>query len=159
MKHPKNPLKIFSQKEKQEIIDKSKKQFGISKIKGIFTQKGAERLFLFQGDFLPKQIIDLEREIPIERIGIYFGKIQNNKIRLSIEGVYLLKNQIIKNIFELNKEQAEQWMKGNELNIKTGKNDFLIMKYKDNFLGCGKASAEKITNFIPKSRRLKQKSL
>ena len=28
----------------------------------------------------------------------------------------------------------------------------------DNLLGCGKASAEKITNFIPKNRRLKEKN-
>ncbi|MCH8325462.1 MAG: hypothetical protein IIB83_02685, partial [Bacteroidetes bacterium] len=69
------------------------------------------------------------------------------------------KNQIKKNIFELNKEQAELWMKGSELNISTGKKGFLIMKYKDNFLGSGKASAEKIGNFIPKSRRLKNKGV
>jgi len=47
-------------------------------------------------------------------------------------------------------------MKGNELEIKTGKKGFLIMKYKNNFLGCGKASELKIGNFIPKSRRLKK---
>ena len=62
-----------------------------------------------------------------------------------------------KNIFELNKEQAEEWMKGRELGIKTGKRGFLVMKYKDDFLGTGKASEEKIGNFIPKSRRLKNR--
>ena len=31
------------------------------------------------------------------------------------------------------------------------------MKYKDNFLGTGKASENKISNFIPKNRRLKEK--
>lgn len=35
---------------------------------------------------------------------------------------------------------------------------FVVIKFKDDFLGCGKSSAEKITNFIPKSRRLKEKS-
>ena len=82
----------------------------------------------------------------------------DNKIRLSIEGVQLLKDQITKNIFEINDEQLELWMKGNELNIKTGKNDFLIMKHNNDFVGCGKASAEKITNFIPKNRRLREKN-
>ena len=46
---------------------------------------------------------------------------------------------------------------GQELNIKSGKKDFLVMKYEDNFLGCGKASEEKISNFIPKMRRLKNR--
>jgi len=151
-----NFLKILSSNEKQNIVDKLKKQFGVKSVAGVFVQRGTERLFLFQGEFTQKQIYDLERTIPIERVGVYFGKDQGGQIRLSIEGTHILKNQITKNIFELNDEQAELWMKGNELEIQTGKKGFLIMKYKDDFLGCGKASELKITNFIPKSRRLKK---
>ena len=151
-----NYLKIFSQKEKENIIEKLKQQLGVTKVNGIFVKKGTERLFLFQGDLTQKQIHNLEQTIPIERVGIYFGKIIHDEIRLSIDGVQLLKNQITKNIFELDKEQAELWMKGNELEIQTGKKSFLIMKYKNDFLGCGKASELKIGNFIPKSRRLKK---
>jgi len=151
-----NTLKILTIKEKQNIINKLKNQFGISYIKGIFVKRGTERLFLFTGSFTVQQIMQLENSLPIERVGIYFGKEQNEKIRLSLEGVHLLKNQITKNIFELNKEQAEQWMKGHELYIQTRKNDFLIMKYKEDFLGCGKASAEKIGNYVSKNRRLKE---
>ena len=152
-----NFLKILSSNEKQNIVDKLKKQFGVKEVEGIFVQRGPERLFLFQGDFTQKQIQTLERTIPIERVGIYFGKVIHDEIRLSIEGTHILKNQITKNIFELNDEQAELWMKGNELEIQTGKKGFLIMKYKDDFLGCGKASELKITNFVPKNRRLKNK--
>jgi len=49
-------------------------------------------------------------------------------------------------------------MKGQELNLKSGKKGFVIMKYNDDFLGSGKASEEKIGNFIPKTRRLKEKN-
>ncbi len=150
-------LKILNKNQKTEIKNKLNKQFGINEIQGIIVKRGAERLFFFQGSFDKKQIKKLESTVPIERVGVYFGKIQVDEMRLSIEGVHLLKNQIKKNIFELDKKQTEQWMKGQELNIKTGKKRFLIMKYKDDFLGCGKASAEKISNFIPKSRRLKEK--
>jgi len=151
------PLKILSPREKTEIVEKLKKQFGIKNVEGIFTKRGEERLFLFQGNFTQKQIHELERTIPIERVGIYFGKDINGQIRLSIEGTQILKNQIAENIFELSDEQAELWMKGNELEIQTGKKGFLVMKYKDDFLGCGKASELKITNFVPKNRRLKNK--
>lgn len=34
---------------------------------------------------------------------------------------------------------------------------FIVMKNNDDYLGCGKASETKITNFIPKSRRLKNR--
>jgi NOL1/NOP2/fmu family ribosome biogenesis protein len=150
-------LKIFSKKETQEIEKKLQEQFGIENIPGILIKRGEERIFLFQGSFNEEEIKKLEKEIPIERIGVYFAKEQNDQIRLSIEGVNLLKEQIKKNIFELDDEQAERWMLGQELPIKTGKRDFLIMKNKEYFLGCGKASEEKIGNFIPKNRRLKYK--
>ncbi|MAG79268.1 hypothetical protein CMI40_02730 [Candidatus Pacearchaeota archaeon] len=150
-----NQLKILNKNEKQEILNKLNKQFGINNIPGIIVKRGEEKLFLFSGNFNEKQIKNLERTVPIEGVGVYFAKLVKEEIRLSIEGTQILKDQINQNIFELNQEQTNQWMKGQELNIKTGKKGFVVMKYKDNFLGCGKASIEKITNFIPKSRRLK----
>ena len=152
-----NRFKILSKGEKKEVERELNKGFGIEKVPGIIVKRGREKLFLFTGSLSKKQIKVLERNIPLERVGTYFAKIDQGGIRLSIEGSQILKDQIKKNIFELNKEQAELWMKGSELNITTGKMGFLIMKYKDNFLGSGKASAEKITNFIPKSRRLKNR--
>ncbi|MBU2562403.1 MAG: hypothetical protein KKF68_01960 [Nanoarchaeota archaeon] len=153
-----NFLKIFNINEKKIILNKLKTQFGVSSLDGIFLKRGADRIFLFQGSFNEETIKNLERIIPIERVGIYFGKIQNNELRLSIDGIHLLQNQIKKNIFELDEKQLKSWLRGNELNISTGKKGFLIMKYKDDFIGCGKASEQKITNFIPKNRRLKEKN-
>lgn len=149
---------ILNNNEKKEIENNLNEQFGIKKIPGMILKSGAERLFLFLGDLEEKQIKQLEKDAPIERVGVYFARYLDNQIRLSIEGVNLLKDQITKNIFELNEEQAEQWMMGRELNIKTNKQDLLVMKHKDYFLGCGKASKEKIGNFIPKNRRLKSKN-
>ena len=154
-----NRLKILNKNGKREIENKLKKQFGIEEVKGIIVKRGEERLFLFSGDFNERQIKNLEDIVIIERIGVYFASLFGGEIRLSIEGSQILKEQIKQNIFELNKDQAEEWMMGRELLIKTGKRGFLIMKYKDDFLGTGKASEEKIGNFIPKSRRLKEKSI
>jgi len=152
-------MKIFNENEKNQIEKKLNEQFGIKKIDGIVLQKGAERLFLFNGNLNEKQIKNLEQTFPIEKVGIYFATLmpKESKIRLSIEGTHLFKSQISKNIFELDEKQTEEWMMGRELSIKTGKKDFLIMKYKNDFLGTGKASEMKISNFIPKSRRLKEK--
>ena len=151
-------IKILNKNEKKEIEKKLDEQFGINKINGVIIKSGKERLFLFTGDFSEKDIRELEKTIPIERTGVYFAKIIGNEIKLSIEGTQVLKNQISKNIFELDEIQTEQWMKGQDLQISTGKRGFLVMKFKNDFLGCGKASAEKIGNFIPKSRRLKEKN-
>lgn len=151
-------IEILNQQDKKEVEKNLNEQFGISKIPGILLKRSEDRLFFFSGDLTENQIKKLEASVPIERLGIYFAKIIGNDIKLSIEGTHILKDQIKKNIFELkNEQQLKEWMQGQDLQIKTGKHGFLIMKYKDDFLGCGKASEEKIGNFIPKSRRLKNK--
>lgn len=149
-------LKILNKKEKQNILNKLEKEFGIKEINGLLLMKGSERIYLFQGSLSSYELNNLGEEIFIERIGIYFGKKMGEGIRLSIEGVQLLKDQITKNIFDLNYEQVQDWMKGQELLIETGKKNFLVMRYKEDLVGCGKASDKKIGNYIPKNRRLKR---
>ena len=149
------PLKFFSKNEKERLIAQLKKQFGIKEIPWKIARFGKERIIVFSGNISEKEIFELDRFARIEGIGVYFGKEQNDEIRLSIEGVHLLKNQITKNIFELDEKQAEQWMMGQELSITTDKKGFFIMRYKNDFLGTGKISQNKISNFIPKGRRLK----
>lgn len=151
-------LIILNSKEEKEVLEKLENQFGITKLPGIILKRGEERLFLYNGTLSKKEIEQLDKIVPIERAGIYFAKIQDDKIRLSIEGTHIFKDQISKNIFDLNEEQTNLWMHGSELLVEGEKKGFLVMKNKQDFFGCGKASSEKITNFIPKSRRLKFKS-
>ena len=158
-------LTFLNSKETKEILRKLNKQFGIITLNGIIVKRGKERLFLYQGSMEENLIKKMEYlYFNIERIGTYFAKLLQEKdkevIRLSIEGTHLFKNQIKENIFEIPDEKALQsWMEGSELNIASGLKGYVVMKYKNNLLGCGKASTEKITNFIPKSRRLKIKNL
>ncbi len=159
-----NRLKILSKKEKAEIENKLKEQFGISEIKGELIQRGIERIFLYTGSLSESEIKDIEFSLPIERVGVYFGKIipANGEIRLSIEGTQILGNQIKKNIFELNESNLDSWMKGHEIPTSEKEQEklkgFVVMKYKGEFVGCGKSSQGRITNFIPKNRRLKEKN-
>lgn len=155
-----NQINILNKKETEELLTKLKNQFGIEKIPGIILQKGKERIFLFQGEISDKEIRKIESSVKIERIGIYIGKIfePTDEIRLSIEGTQIFKEQIQRNVFILDKkEDYEKWMNGQELNIRTDLRGIIVIKYKNEFLGCGKASEEKIGNFIPKNRRLKLK--
>jgi NOL1/NOP2/fmu family ribosome biogenesis protein len=151
-------LHFLNKQETDEILESLEKQFGITKIDGIILKIGQERIFLYQGSLSVNQIKELEREVPIERIGVYFAKMQDGGIRLSIEGTHIFKDQIKKNFFIMNDAQLIDWMHGSELLVNSEKKGFLVMKHKEDLLGTGKASAEKITNFIPKTRRLKNKS-
>ena len=150
-------LKILNQQEKKEIEESLREQFGVESVPGLILMRGEERLYFFSGNLSENEIKNLSASVPIERLGIYFAKIIGNDVKLSIEGTNILKDQIKKNTFILDSKQLEEWMTGSDLQVKTGKKGFVVVKYKDDFLGCGKASEEKIGNFIPKSRRLKQK--
>ena len=148
-------LKFLNKNEKKEILQKLNEQFGIKEIPWELIQWG-ERIVAFSGDADEKEIEKIRESAIIEGIGLYFSK-EEYGIRLSMEATQLLKNQITKNIFEMNEEQMNEWMRGNELNVKTGKRGFLAMKYKNDLLGCGKASENKISNFVPKERRIKER--
>lgn len=150
-------MRILAEHEKNKIVKRLNEQFGIKEIPGKILMLGAERLFFFTGEAEEDKIKEIEQAASIEKIGIYFAKLVNEDIKLTIEGTQLLKSQISKNIFEINDSQAAEWMMGRELNIKTGLKGFIVMKNRDDLLGCGKASEQKITNFIPKSRRLKSR--
>ena len=152
-------IKILNQKEHKEIEKELEKQFGIKEVKGKILMWGEEKLFFFTGELGEEEIRKVEQATAVEKVGTYFAKLINHEIKLTIEGSQLFKEQISKNIFEINSEQAEEWMMGRELNLQSGLKGFVVLKNKEtgDLLGCGKASQEKITNFIPKSRRLKNR--
>ena len=151
------PLKFFKENEREKILKQLKQQFGIKNISFKLARLGKERIIAFSGDISDREVLNLDRVAHIEGIGLYFAKEQMDGIRLSIEGSQILSNQITKNIFELDEKQAEQWMLGQELNIKTDKKGFFVMKFKEDMLGTGKVSENRITNFVPKQRRLKNR--
>jgi len=147
-------MKPLPSSQKKKIIKKLNEQFGISKIPHLFLQFGKEKIRLYSGDFDKEELLELDKNIRIESIGLYFAKIQNDGIRLSLDGTILLKSQITKNILELSDKQSEEWFKGNDLDLKLDKN-FKILKNKGDFIGTGKSTGEKITNSMPKERRIK----
>ena len=153
------PLKFFNESEKEKLLRQLKQQFGIKDVPFKLAKLGKERIIVFSGELSGREVLNLDRVSHIEGIGLYFAKEQIDGIRLSIEGSQLLKKQITKNIFELDEKQAEQWMLGQELSIKTDKKGFFIIKFKDDFLGTGKVSENRITNFVPKPRRLKSREV
>jgi NOL1/NOP2/fmu family ribosome biogenesis protein len=151
------PIKFFNEQEKEKLLNQLSQQFGIKELPFSLARLGKERIIAFSGNISKREILNLDKVAHIEGIGLYFAKEQIDGIRLSIEGSQFLKNQITKNIFNLDSKQAEQWMLGQELPIVTDKKGFFIMKFNDDFLGTGKVSENRITNFVPKNRRLKFK--
>jgi len=152
-------IKFFSKSEKEKFTGKLNEQFGINEIPFNLVRWGKERIIVIPEEISERQLNIIGSIANIENLGLYLAKEENDGIRLSIEGTHLLKEQIKKNIFELDEKQLENWMLGYELNVQPEKKGFVVMKYKNDFLGTGKASENRITNFVPKSRRLKSKGV
>lgn len=147
-------MKPLPNTDKKRIIQKLNEQFGINEIPQLIILFGKEKLRLYSGNLLKEELYHLNNELRVENIGLYFAKWENDEVRLTIDGVQMFKDQITKNILELNNEQALEWLKGNDLDIKMD-NSWKILKHKNEFLGCGKSTGEKISNFMPKERRIK----
>ncbi len=91
-----------------------------------------------------------------ERRGIYFGRIESDGIRLSIEGSFLVGPRATKNVVELDDEGALQYLSGEDIEI-LDKNlhGWVILRWGYYYLGTGKAVNGRIHSYVPKERRLR----
>ncbi len=147
-------MQILRAREKKQILQKLNEQFGIEKIPYLLLRFGKEKIRLYSGSLSSQELSILDKNLRIESAGLYFLKQQTEGPRLSLDSLSLFKNQINKNVLEINDEQAENWLKGQDLHIKAERN-FKILKNQEDLIGCGKSTGEKIANFIPKERRIK----
>ena len=144
-------LRVLERKDKKTFLEILKKQFGFEdKLNYAFLTNNKNKIFIVNRDIAN---IDLNK-IRINSIGLYIAELRNNEIRLSIEGSQLIGKKAKKNIIELDEKQAREWLKGKDIETKTKKQGFVILKHNNDYLGSGKVKENKILNFIPKTRRL-----
>lgn len=115
-------------------------------------------VFLQKGDDIFITSRDIER-IPIDRlrvnsIGLYLGELRHGELRLSIEGSQIIGRDARRNVFELDDSQKFSWIKGDDIDTGSEGKGFVLIKYKDDFLGCGKIKDGRVINYYPKSRRV-----
>ena len=147
-------MKTLSSSRKKKIIQQLENQFGITSLPYLFLQFGKDKIRVYSGNLSKENLNNLDKNTRIENMGLYFARIQPDGIRLTIDGIQLVKDQITKNIMEINNNQAKDWFKGNDLDIKA-ESAFKILKNNNEFIGCGKSTGDRITNFVPKERRIK----
>ena len=148
-------LKILNKKETHEILDIVKQQWGaeIELDYGIM-KNSHDKIYIAS-----KAVFGLPLEkLKISAVGMYFGELISEKhgqvLRVSIEGSQLIGPKADNHIVELDDLQARDWLRGLDLDISTDERAFVLIKHKDDFLGCGKAMGDKILNYIPKARRV-----
>lgn len=144
-------LKILNKKEIKQILRKIKEQWGAElDLDYAFLMSPKNKIYIVNRDVSK---IDLSK-LNINNIGLYFGELKLDELRLSIEGTQIVGEKANKNIVELNKEQAREWFRGENVEIDEDLHGFILLKHNNDFLGCGKYSIGRILNFVAKARRV-----
>ena len=143
-------LQILNKKQIKGILSLLEKQFSFkNNLDYVFLQNKEGKTFIVN-----KEIENLSlNKLRINSIGMYFGKLEKDGIRLSMEGSQMIGKKANKNVVKINKKQVEEWLSGQDIKAE-GFSGFVLIKHKNDFLGCGKAKGNKILNFVPKARRI-----
>jgi len=147
-------MQIIRATEKKKILQQLNEQFGISKIPYLLLRFGKEKIRAFSGSLSSEELNVLDKNLRIENTGLYLLKEQRDGLRLTLDSLSLFKDQINKGILELTNKEAKDWFKGHDLLIKEERG-FKILRNNNEMIGCGKSTGEKITNFVPKERRIR----
>jgi NOL1/NOP2/fmu family ribosome biogenesis protein len=144
---------ILNKKETEEILTALRSQFGhILWDENLVLIRSGKKLWLTN-----RKSVNLDfKRLNVQVIGLYFGKIEHDGIRLSIDCLQLMDPYVNKNVVELNKKQLFNWVRGFDIDIEVKEpGPYLLLKYKNDIVGCGKRKRDGILNLVPKDRRIK----
>ncbi len=144
-------FRILNSKETKEILSLLKSQFDFTAKLDYAFLKNKDDIYLISKD-LGK--IDTKK-FRINNLGLYFGEVRNNSLRLSIEASQLIGSKSGKNILTLDNEQVLYWIAGENLPIDTNLKGYVLIKHEEDYLGCGYVKDKTLINYVPKERRLK----
>ena len=143
--------KFLNSKEVKEVHKLLNSQYGFcEKLDYYFYKTEKDRLYLIN-----KEIAEIVDDFKINSLGLYIATIaKGGMIRLTVEGSQLIGPKCTKNIIELDETKMFEWFKGEDLIMDGPEGEFVMIKFKTDFIGCGKVREGKILSYLPKARRL-----
>jgi NOL1/NOP2/fmu family ribosome biogenesis protein len=164
-------LDFIFKTEKKKLLEKLS-YYGIKELPYLLISSGKEKVRGYTGNLSNEEILNIEKAIGIQIIGLYlfhnyFSDENEGGLRLSFDAISSseLKNQITKNVLDLNDKQAEEFLKGRDILLtneeikaleqKHETKGFKILRNQNEFIGTGKLVEGRIVNYMPKERRLR----
>ena len=144
-------MKFLNKKQIKKILDEIKEYYDLKELRldYAFFINNKNKIYL-----ISKDIKNLNtKNLKINGLGLYFLNISKG-LRLSIEGSQIIGKNATKNIHEISSETLKDWLRGYDLDC-DNIYGYKLIKNMDDFYGIGFASKNKIKNFIPKYRRIK----
>jgi len=143
---------MFLNNKQRKKLQEQLEEYGIKELPRHLIQTGKEKIRAFSGEINGKDILNIQKSAYIEGIGLHILTIKENTIRITLDGLHILKPT--KKIIELNEKQKNDWFKGKNIQLAAEKG-FLVLKYKEDIIGMGKSTGNIILNYLPKERRIK----
>lgn len=151
-------FRFLNSKERKEVFEELNELYGIETKEVLMMEAGKQKIRVFTGDMTKEEIMELNEFARIEVTGIYYASKKDEEIRLNFDVVSLLRNEILKNVVEISKEDFEKWIRGQDIEIKTQRGT-VVLKYANDLIGVGKSNGEKVFNYVPKERKIKTQIL
>jgi len=137
------------------ILKYLRDRFGIQK--KIFSDYSfivrGEKIWIAFKDVLEKDLEGLN----IEAIGLLFGRYfeKQKRFKPTTNALQIFGRYATKNIVELDEKEKDMYIKGYDLEKKLNLEEgYVIVKFKNDVLGCGLYREGKIKNQIPKARKI-----
>lgn len=144
--------------EKKKNLVELEEHYGLTHLPFLLIHAGKEKVRGFSGNLTKEEILKISNAVNVETIGMYLYTFKDQAPRINLDAMPLLKEQLTKRIYDITKEQADVWFRGNDLPIQT-EQGFLILRHDDDLVGMGKSTGEKILNYLPKERTIKSKKV
>ncbi|MEM5802270.1 MAG: hypothetical protein QXQ18_02720 [Candidatus Aenigmatarchaeota archaeon] len=158
--------KVLNKEKKEEIEKIIEKNYGISPdlSKYIIFLTAKEKIWISTREAFELIKEKAGEKLNINSIGLYMGKIKrNNKIHLSLEAMHLFLKNVNKNVVMVDEKNMIRYMQGSDIiefeKINCELNNFVLVKYKDDFIGAGVLREDRVENLLPKSRRIYESTM
>ncbi len=145
-------LKYLNKKEIKHILEILSTQFGFEEELDyeFLLRTKDDRVFLINRDV--RRVDD--RKIRVNAIGLYFGELKKNTIRLSIEGSQIVGPYATKNVLKIPDVEVAPWIEGEDLTVDSPLAGIVIITNGRDYMGCGSIKQGIVLNQIPKIRRV-----
>jgi len=145
--------KVLNKKEVKRIVNSLDEQYSVSglKLDYVFVLGSEDKIYLIDKKFAELGLSDLR----VNSLGLYFGKLENGKVRLSIEGSQIVGPFAGRGVVVLSRSQIAGWVRGNNVYIDADCDGFVLVKHGDDFFGSSKCSKGTLFNYVPKNRRIR----
>ena len=148
-------IRFLNSNEKKRLLAELGEKFGISKLDYLLVETGKGKIRAFSGTLNRDEILRLGEIARVELVGLYLARMDEmSGLRLSMDAIHLLNEQISKNILEISEEDFQKWIRGRVIEIDKEEGVYVV-RFKDDFVGCGYLAGKKLYNFIPKERRIR----